>query len=111
MGVLAEYVARKFGVKTRVTVNPVTASCAVTATVLLQNNPDRLAATVVNLGANVMYLAWDREVGTAHGIYVAPNGGAQMFIADEDGELVGYELFGIAPAGAVDVFVVEVEGE
>ena len=111
MGALARYVAKKFGVKTRTIVNPIVNACAVTPTTLLRNNPDRLASIVVNLGATAMYIAWDQGVGANHGIYVAPNGGSQSFLADEDGELVGYELIGIAITGAVDVFVVEVEAE
>lgn len=111
MGALADYCERRFGQRTRATFNPVVAACAATATVLLRNNPDRLAAIIVNMGANAMYLAWDQDVGITHGIYVAAGGGAVNLIADEDGELVGYELLGAAPAGAVDILVVEVEAE
>jgi len=108
---LSAYVEKRFGRRTRTVVNPVTDSCLTTATVLLRNNPDRLAAHVVNLGANAMYLAWDRDVGSAHGVYVAPSGGEVVLLADEDGELVGYELFGLALVGADDVFILEVEAE
>ena len=108
---LSQYSLRKFGQKTRALTNPVTDSCLTTVTALLRNNPDRLALLVVNLGTTAMYVAWDRGVGAAHGVYVAPNGGSMGLLADEDGELVGYELFGIAITSAVDILVVEVEAE
>lgn len=111
MCALSRYVEAKFGVKTMAVPNPVTASCGTTATVLLQNNPDRLAYTVVNLGATAMYVAWDRAVSATHGVYVAPNGGSVSFSAEEDGELVGYELLGVAITTPVDIFAIETEAE
>lgn len=104
MGALSKYVEKKFGVKTRS--YPITSpvSCALTVTSILPNNPDRLAYTLVNLGTTAMYVAWDRGVLATHGIYVAPNGGTFSMVADEDGELVGYELFGIAITSANDIF-------
>lgn len=111
MGALKDFVAKKFGRSTRAITNPVTDTCGTTATVLLQNNPDRLAAIIINLGATAMYVAWDRDVSASHGILVVSGGGSLTLIADEDGELVGYELYGVAITNPVDVFVMEVEAE
>ena len=111
MGALARYVERKFGQPTRMVCNPVVAQCEITPTVLFLNNPDRLAVTVVNLGATAMYVAWDREVSATHGIYLAAGGGTLSLIADDDGELVGHELLGIAITAAVAIFTVAVEAE
>ena len=109
MGALADYVKKKFGVHTRSYPIADPVSCLTTVTVILPNNPDRLGYTVVNLGATAMYVAWDRGVLASHGIYIAPNGGSFSLVADEDGELVGYELFGIAITGAVDIFAMVTE--
>jgi hypothetical protein len=108
---LSEYVLKKFGRKTRAVINPVTASCGITATELLKNNPDRLAWTLINLGATGLYIAWDAGVSATHGIYVGPNGGAVSLIADDDGETTGYQVYGIALVGADAIFVLETEGE
>ena len=109
MGALAEYVKRKFGVNTRS--YPITdpVSCLTTVTRILPNNPDRLGYTLVNLGDTAMYVAWDRDVLASHGIYVAQTGGSFSLAADEDGELVGYELFGIAITSANDIFTMVTE--
>jgi len=110
MGALSDYVQKKFGVSTRAIQDPVTVLCTFAASVtLLQNNPDRLGFIVVNLGATAMYVAWDPTVSATHGIYIAPNGGSFSMTADEDGELAGWELYGIAITSDNDIFIVEME--
>jgi len=108
---LSRYVEKKLGMKTRAYPIDDPVSCLTTVTSILPNNPDRLAVLLVNLGATAMYVAWDREVGADHGVYVAPEGGSFALIADEDGELVGYELFGIAITNANDIFTMVTEAE
>ena len=110
MGALADYVFKKFGVGTRAIQDPVAVLCPFAASaVLLQNNPDRLGFIIVNLGATAMYVAWDSTVSATHGIYVAANGGSFAMVADEDGELVGWELFGRAVTSDNDIFIVTIE--
>jgi len=108
---LHRFVEKKFGVATRAYPIADPTSCATTVTSILPNNPDRLSYILVNLGDYPMYVAWDRDVGSDHGVYVAPNGGSFSLIADEDGELVGYELFGIAITDATDIFTMVTEAE
>jgi len=108
---LAEYVFKKFGRRSRPIFNPLTDKVHTTVTQLLQNNPDRLAIIVINLSPNTVWIAFDRNVSSSHGILLTPNGGSAMFIADEDLELVGYPLFAVASADNSDVYVVEVEAE
>ena len=108
---LNRFVEKKFGVATRAYPLAEPTECDVEVTVLLPNNPDRLAYTVVNLGATAMYVAWDRNVGADHGIYIAPGGGSFALVADEDGELVGYELLGISITDANDIFTMVTEAE
>ena len=109
MGALAEYVKRKFGVHTRSYPVASPTSCLTTVTPLLPNNPDALGYILVNLGVTAMYVAWDRGVLASHGVLVAPNGGSFSLIADEDGELVGWELFGISITAANDIFIMVTE--
>lgn len=108
---LSRYVEKKFGMKTRS--YPITdpTECDTEITVILPNNPDRLSFLLVNLGEKAMYVAWDRDVAADHGVYVAPNGGSFSLIADEDGELVGYELYGISITEANDIFTMVTEAE
>lgn len=108
---LARFIENKFGTKTRSIQNPEVTAVATTVTRLLKNNPDRLSYTFINLGANSVYLAWDREVSTSRGVLVASGGGSITLSADEDGEIVGYELYGIAATGACNCFLVVTEGE
>ena len=105
---LHRYVEKKFGMATRSYAISDPVSCL---TQILKNNPDRLTFTVVNLGATSMYVAWDRDVLATHGIYIAPNGGSFAMTADEDGELVGYELFGISITSANDIYTIVTEAE
>ena len=108
---LHRYVERKFGVATRSYPIADPVKCETTVTVILPNNPDRLAYLLVNLGEKDMYVAWDRGVLATHGVYVAPNGGSFSLLVDEDGELVGYELFGISITEANDIFTMVTEAE
>jgi len=109
---LARYVEKKFGVKTRSVPNPLGAiDVSTTVTEIVHGNPDRLSITIVNLGANDVYIAFDREVATDRGILLTANGGFLSLIADEDMELVGYPIFGVTPAGTSRVYVHETEAE
>lgn len=108
---LSRYMEKKFGVATRAYPIDDPTECETEVTVILPNNPDRLGYILVNLGDYAMYVAWDRAVGTDHGIYVAPEGGSFSLVADEDGELVGYELLGKAITDATDIFTMVTEAE
>lgn len=108
---LSRYVEKKFGVKTRAYPIADPVSCLTTVTVILPNNPDRLGYLLVNLGDTAMYVAWDRGVLASHGVYIGKGGGSFSLAADEDGELVGYELFGISVDSANDIFTMVTEAE
>jgi len=109
MGALAEYVKKKYGVHTRSFPDPETVSCLTTVTEILRDNPDRLSFTIINLGGTSMFVAWDRGVGSTHGILVAANGGTFSLNADDDGELVGYAIFGISVTSANDIYTMVTE--
>lgn len=108
---LTKYIEGKFGTKTRSQQDPVTNTVATTVTQILRNNPDRLSYTVINITAFDIHVAFDREVSTTRGILIAPSGGSLTLTAEEDGELVGYELFAISTANPSTIFTVVTEGE
>jgi hypothetical protein len=105
---LAKLIERDFGVKTDNRVNPLASQVATTVTQLLRPNPNRLAWSLVNLGANPIYIAIDPLPSSTHGIYVARNGGNVVFLWNEDFELVTYPLWGIADTAAADVYLIEI---
>lgn len=108
---LSKFIERIFQTKTRSITDPVTNTVATTVTQILKNNPDRLAYTIVNLTAYDVHVAFDREVSTTRGILISASGGSLSLRAEEDGELVGYELWGISTTGASTIFTIVTEGD
>ena len=95
----------RFGQRTRpVESNP---TATATASRLLQNNPNRVEFTVVNLGTQVVYISLANAVSSTNGIPLSPNGGVTVLI-DEDGEEVAYDWFVISISGSQLLYVQEV---
>ena len=81
-----------------------------TATKVLNNNPDRLAWTLVNLDTvDEVFVAFDNEVSTSRGIKASAGGGSISLTVDEDGELVTREVVAIASPASASIFIVETE--
>lgn len=110
MGALSDFAERHFGVPTRYNPNPIVDTVQTTATQLWRGNADRLQLMFINLGTNVIHLFTGPQVSNSRGIYLAPNGGSVVLLAEEDGELVGYPWWGIATTGATNILSSEVEG-
>lgn len=109
MGALAKYVEKRWGVKSHSTENPVTDTALAGVTQILQNNPDRFEAIIINYDAVLMRLAPSQGVSATHGIPLDPAGGFAVINADDDGESVGYEWFVYSAAGGT-IYVLETEG-
>jgi len=107
MGRLQEYLGSKFGVPIKSTERNVTLGAV--AIPVSQNNPNRFKITIFNLSANIAYIGFDSGVALANGILLAANGGQLGFDAEQDGELAGRVLYGIAAAGAPVLYIVEME--
>lgn len=105
---LADLLRDQFGVKTRPRVNPVVSQVETVATKLADNNPNRLALIVINLGTTAMYIGLDSEVSAEKGIYVGANGGSLALIWNEDFDMVAWEWFAVAITSANKVYVIEV---
>lgn len=110
MGKLEDVLTSHFGCKTRAVENPVIAAAPAVAAPFLQNNPDRLAWVLVNLGANPVYIGLTQAVGVANGIRLAPAGGVATQYWQEDFQMVGWAWWCVAPAGASNIYVLEVIG-
>lgn len=110
MGALEKVLQDRFGINTHSNENPVVAAFGVAAVIFLRNNPDRLAWTLVNLSANPAYVGLTNLVAATNGIYVPANGGALTMNWQEDFQMTGWAWWGITPAGASNIFVIEVVG-
>jgi hypothetical protein len=106
---LSELVYEKFGIRTRAKVNPVTASLGITAALALKSNPNRLAWLLINLSANVVYIGFSRDVSSTKGIRLNANGGQASMIWDEDFDITGWEIYGVAAGANSAIFCYEVE--
>jgi len=93
--------------KARITeeVNPVTPTVGTSVTQILREDPNRIAVVIINLGANSMYIGFDREISSTRGILLSANGGSYTAFWKEDFTLCARAMYAIAPAGSVSVYV------
>ena len=103
---LASVIDKRFGVRTQAAQK--TVSLGTTATEIVPNNPDRLGVTIVNLSTNSVYLALDSSVSSSKGILLAPSGGSASFNVEEDYQMVGWAIWGVASGASSAIFVIEV---
>ena len=104
-----EFTLKRFGFPTRAVENPVTAELKTSAEPVLKNNPDRVFWLIINLGANVGFVALSSDVGPTKGVRLDTYGGWASMSVEEDGEAVAYEVHGVAPAGTSEIYVLEIE--
>jgi hypothetical protein len=106
---LSDLLKERFKVETRTNINPLVSSVGATATRVLPENPNRVAWIVINLSVNTVYLGLKNDVSASKGIALSGGGGLASMVFDEDFEMVGYEVYGIAPAGDSNIYVLETE--
>jgi len=100
-----DLIARKLKAYTTSEVNPVTSSVGTSVTQILREDPARIAVIIINLGAYPLYVGFDPEVSASRGIRVPANGGHFTMFWEEDFDLVANAMWGIAPDGAVDIYI------
>ena len=105
---LADLLKERFKVRTRAIENPRLTSVGTIAEVVLANNPNRLAFSVVNLSANVMYIGLTNLVSATNGIRLDANGGYFSGIWDEMFDPVAWAWWIIATGAGSSVYSVEV---
>ena len=109
---LADLLEKLFGVRTRPVENP-SGNTAVGVDILqiLPGNPNRLGATILNLSANVVYVAPSRNVSATadaeQGVLLDPNGGQMTLIWNEDFDLLSREWFAVATGADSQVYALE----
>jgi len=104
---LSDLVKEKFGINTYENINPVVAAIGAAEVVILRKNPNRVWASIINTSANVEYVLPAQGVSAARGIALAANGGSIILDYTVDLELLSKEWWGIAPAGASNILVIE----
>ncbi len=108
MGLAHDLLVRKYNVGIRLESAPITQAITTTAKQVLKANPDRVALTLVNLGAQIAYLHIDNKVSSSLGLYLDKSGGAISMTLEVEGELVCSEWW-VEGAGATNVYVIATE--
>lgn len=108
MANLAQVIEKAWGVgRVEPRLDPATATLGTTAAVVLPNNPKRLAALIVNLSLNAVFLKPLGPPSATSGVRLAPSGGTFSLIWSEDFHLVGYEWQGVADAAGSAILTIE----
>lgn len=105
MGRATEFIERTYGFPCE-TIERAVVLNAAAPVVVLQNDPNRVAWTIFNLGVALGYVAFTNVVGPLFGIQLGAVGGVAGSNAREDGELPARALWGIG-AGATTLYVIE----
>lgn len=98
----------KLGVDSHPNSNPVTSSVALTATRITQNNPNRIALFIQNIGGTQIFIGRGNNVSISYGILLDANGGAVDFNWEYDFTRVSAEWWAISIGGVGTVQVDEV---
>lgn len=88
--------------------NEFTMTIDVTLTPILPNNPNRLFWIITNEGANDCRVSIDPAISATSGWILAAAGGLISMFWEEDGEGVGYAVYGICVAAGAKIRVREV---
>ena len=94
--------------KGAVTLRRTTPQIGVQPSRIIPNNPDRVSYLVSNTSASEIHVGWDEEITTSLGFLIPPNGGWFRAEVDKDGGVIGWALFGVAPAAAQQLYVIEI---
>lgn len=106
MGALSDLIEEEFGGAFDTAES--NAATTATASRAVPNNPECLGTTIINLGANAVYLSPSSGVSATAGIMLAANGGSLTLNAREDLTLAGHEWYAVSPAGASTLFTIRI---
>ncbi len=106
MGALSDLIEQEFGgaydtAETQVPTNG-------TGYRAIPHNPECVGTTIINLGANDVYLSPSSGVSSASGIFLSASGGSMSLTVRDDLVLAGHEWYAISPAGASALFVIRI---
>jgi len=111
MGILNDFLIKKYGAPTRSIDNPMVEPgvVGVAPVQVLRRNANRVGYVIVNLSANTIYMGFEADVNAARGILLDPAGGQVGLWIEEDGELAQKEVWLIADGAASVFYVNELE--
>ena len=111
MGVLDDFLIKKYGAPTRSVDNPIIdpGIAGVAPLQFLRRNGNRVGFTVVNLSVNNVYLGFGADVAADNGILLDPGGGVVSLWIETDGELTQKEVWLLAAGVGSAIYVTEVE--
>lgn len=101
----ADLIAKMYGVKTYQSTIANNDTVQTTPTQIVSNDPGALQMTLINLGANDMYIWVDESVSSTKGILIAANGGSYEINFTTYMKMPTYSWWGVAPAGATAIAV------
>lgn len=99
---------RHYGVKTDIRINPLVSAVPTSVVQLLKPDPNRLAWTLINLGANHLFVGFAPDVASDKGVYVSATGGVFGLLFLEDFDLCAFPVYAIADTAECDIYLVEV---
>lgn len=107
---LADLLQLLFKVRTRAVENPqAVTSLGTTPQIILANNPNRLAWRITNLHATQqVYLGLTSSVSATNGVRLDPAGGGASMIWNEDFQLTGWAIWGVASGAGTNIYSFEV---
>jgi len=100
-----DIIDKLYGVTTYQNDEPLNSTILSTPTQIVSNDPGALQLTIINLGANDMYLWIDESVSSTRGILIASNGGSYEIDFTSHMRLPTNSWWAIAPAGNTNVAV------
>lgn len=103
-----EFSHRRFQTATTIKEGDVSVTTSITS--VLKNNPRRLAVTIQNRGTVDVNVGFSRQISTTQSLLLTAGGGALLLNVDDDGEIVGHELWGLTALGSANLHIVELLG-
>ena len=103
-----ELLDERFGVRTRVTENPITDSIGTSSVIVLRADPNRLALVMFNLSANIIYVKPSHGVSSTNGIALAAGTGTLSATMEDDFSLPAMEWHAVAAGSSSAFFCLEV---
>jgi len=100
-----DIIDKMYGVTTYESTEPLNSTIQTTPTQIVSNDPGALQMTLINLGANDLYLWRDESVSATKGILIASNGGAYEINFTTHLRMPTFSWWAIAPAGATEIAV------
>lgn len=102
-----DYVERLYGFKTWSRINHELSQVGLTAVIIAKSNSNRVALRIVNNSANNLYILDDRNVSSALGFFISPNGGNALIEVNNDFLDQTNEWWAVAGGAASDVTIRE----